>query len=112
MLDIKKLPKVLADLLIAQNEHNSTAYANNFTENAIVYDEGHNYHGKPAIKRWNETTNEKYQTKLEPIGISKKENESVLTVMVSGTFDGSPLPLKYHFVIEESKIASLRVTNN
>jgi ketosteroid isomerase-like protein len=110
MFDLKKLPEVLIDLLTAQNEHNSAAYANSFADDATVYDEGHNYNGKSEIKGWNETTNEKYQTKLDPIGISKTGNESILTVMVSGVFDGSPLPLKYHFVIEENKIVSLRVT--
>lgn len=35
------LPKVVAELIKAQNDFDSLAYANCFTETAIVLDEGH-----------------------------------------------------------------------
>ena len=106
------LPKPIADLIAAQNEYDSKAYADNFSGDAIVYDEGKVYHGEEEIRQWNEMTNAKYHTKLEPLEISNKGEKSIVTVMVSGTFDGSPIPLKYHFEIKESKITSLRITNN
>ncbi len=111
MSDLKKVPQVLVDFVTAQNEFNINEYVQSFADDAVVHDEGHDYHGKSEIKRWNEATNKKYRTRLEPIDFLEKENESILMVMVSGTFDGSPLPLKYHFVIKENKIKSLRVTN-
>ena len=33
----------------------------------------------------------------------------VVTVEVSGTFDGSPITLDYHFTIEGDKIGSLTI---
>ena len=40
----------------------------------------------------------------------KDENaEVVVTVEVSGTFDGSPIRLDYHFKIENEKILSLTI---
>lgn len=112
MSDHKKLPKILEDFVIAQNQHNSYAYVKDFADDAIVHDESKDYNGKSDIKQWNETTNEMYHTNLEPIEFSETKNESVLTVKVSGTFDGSPIILKYHFVIKDNKIISLIVKNN
>ena len=63
MKDVEKLPELIAEFIAAQNEHNSSAYVKNFAEDAIVHDEGKNYHGKSEIKRWNESTNEKYHTR-------------------------------------------------
>jgi hypothetical protein len=37
------------------------------------------------------------------------EAEVVVTVEVSGTFDGSPVTLDYHFTIESDKILSLTI---
>ncbi|RYG12874.1 MAG: nuclear transport factor 2 family protein, partial [Chitinophagaceae bacterium] len=34
------LPKVIADLVTAQNNFDSVAYAKNFSETAVVFDEG------------------------------------------------------------------------
>jgi len=33
-----------------------------------------------------------------------------LTAEISGTFDGSPIILKYYFEIKENKIISLRIS--
>ena len=44
------LPKVLADLVAAQNNADSSAYANCFSDTAVVYDEGKKHIGKEEIK--------------------------------------------------------------
>jgi len=103
------LPTVLSDLVTAQNKYDADAYAQCFTTDAIVYDEGEEHHGLFQIKSWNEATNKKYHTVLSPINFSLHGKESVLKVMVSGTFNGSPLALNYRFTIKDNKIAILRV---
>src|SRR5689334_13165001 len=104
------LPTPITKLILAQNTHNSTAYADLFSDDAIVYDEGKTYHGKDQIKRWNGMTNAKYKTKLEPVEIISSSSIFILSVTVSGSFDGSPITLKYNFEIKENKIHSLRIT--
>ncbi len=106
------LPNVIANLLAAQNSFDNKAYADCFSENAIVYDEGKTHVGKEEIRQWNEMTNIKYRTKLESVEISTSEHKTSLTTKVSGTFSGSPILLKYHFEIVEAKINSLRITDN
>ncbi len=82
MRSIVKLPAVLVALITAQNEHNSQAFAEVFTNDALVHDEGKDYSGKAAIKTWNEDTNKKYNTRLEPEAMREKGAEIILTVLV------------------------------
>ena len=109
MIDTKKLPGVLGELLAAQKNFDSGAFVKTFAENASVHDEGGDYHGTAAIKLWNEETNKKYQTRMEPIAFNDSKGESVLTIRMSGTFPGSPVEAKFHFVISDGKIISLRI---
>ena len=103
------LPKVILQLINSQNEYNSFEFAENFADTAIVHDESKEHHGKAEIKQWNEETNEKYKTQLKPIDFSSTEKESILTTMVSGNFPGSPIQLKYHFIIKDEKIRQLSI---
>jgi len=76
---------------------------------ALVTDEGETHVGKEEIQKWNEHTNEKYQSKIEPIGLSEVKGETVLSASISGPFEGSPLILKYIFGFDGDKIFSLRI---
>jgi hypothetical protein len=104
------LPEIITRLLQAQDQFNSLAYADCFAETAVVYDEDEMHEGKEQIKLWNDVTNEKYRTVLEPIDFRQDENKAVLTAKVSGTFDGSPILLDHHFEMENGLIKSLEIT--
>src|SRR5258708_1252372 len=110
MRRIVKFPPVLLSLITAQNEHKSHAFAEVFINDALVYDEGKDYSGKAAIKTWKEDINKKYNTRLEPEAMREKGAEIILTVLVSGIFEGSPITLEYHFRIKDSKIIYLNIT--
>jgi hypothetical protein len=104
-----KLPQIIADLLRAQEKYDTNSFSECFSNDATVFDEGKIYHGKKEIRQWNEMTNAKYKTKYEPLEISNTEGGIILTAKVSGTFDGSPATIKYHFETRNGKIASLRI---
>ena len=104
-----KLPKVIADLIAAQDKYDSKAFAENFSDDAIVHDEGKTYHGKTKIRKWNEMTNSKYKTKYEPIEVTTNGDKIILTAKISGTFPGSPVLIKYHFETANNKITSLHI---
>lgn len=101
------LPKVLTDLVVAQNGSDSEAYANCFAETAIVFDEGKKHTGKEAIKSWIEKANRDYNTTMRPLAYSA--SKQILEAEISGRFPGSPLVLTYQFIIEEGIIQSLKV---
>ena len=104
-----KLPKVIADLIAAQDKYDSNAFAENFSDEAIVRDEGKTYHEKTEIGQWNDMTNAKYKTKYEPLEVTANDDKIILTAKISGTFPGSLVIIKYHFQTKNGKITSLHI---
>ena len=104
-----KLPEIIASLLAAQDKFDSKAFAENFSEDAIVHDEGKIHRGKAEIRKWNESTNAKYKTRYKPLGIKTKKNKITMKAEISGTFEGSPAIINYDFEIKEGKIHSLKI---
>jgi hypothetical protein len=74
-----------------------------------IRDEGETLHGKKAIEDWITKTIEKYKFQFKPLNIKHDPSEIVIAVEVSGTFDGSPITLDYHFMVAGDKIVSLAI---
>ena len=105
------LPKVLTDLIKAQNEFDAFAYANLFSETAEVFDEGKTHKGRPEIEQWIDHSNKNYQSVMKPLEYTENGTTSILTAECSGTFPGSPITLKFHFDIVDGQIQHLKVTD-
>ncbi|GAB6124262.1 nuclear transport factor 2 family protein [Dysgonomonas termitidis] len=104
-----KLPKVISDLLAAQKNYDSEAYADCFSETALVIDEEKEYKGQKAIKNWIEDANQQFKTRMKPTKYSGTDSKAILTAVVSGDFDGSPVALDYHMETKDSKITRLEI---
>ena len=104
------LPKVVDTLVETQNSFDSVAYANCFSETAVVVDEGKTHHGRKEIERWIADSNERYKATITPVGFEERENESLLKAETSGNFPGSPFILTYHLIINNDLIESLKFT--
>ncbi|GAA4453314.1 nuclear transport factor 2 family protein [Rurimicrobium arvi] len=104
------LPKVVTDLIDAQNTFDSVAYANCFSETGIMCDEGKDFEGRSAIRHFIEEANKKYQSTMKPLDYTESGNSGILSAECSGTFPGSPLILKFHFKIDDGQIQYLKVT--
>lgn len=104
------LPKVVADLVVAQNNFDSIAYATCFSETAVVFDEGKTHTGRKEIEHWIADANERYKATMKPVSFEEKELESLLKAESSGNFDGSPIVLSYHLKIVDELIQSLKIT--
>jgi hypothetical protein len=105
------LPKVIADLVKAQDNYDSVAYANCFSETGVMFDEGKTHQGRTEIQHWIAKGNEKYKTVMKPIAFTETDTSSVLSAEISGTFDGSPIHLNFHFELNNGFIQSLKITN-
>jgi hypothetical protein len=102
------LPEVLQKLVKAQNHFDSAAYANCFTETAVVYDEGKTHKGKKEIESWIQNAQKQYSVSMKPLTYS--DEKQTLHAEISGTFPGSPLTLTYHYAFSNGLIQSLRIT--
>ena len=103
------LPRTIQNYIDASNAHDVQSILSYFSENAVVRDEGETLHGRKAIEDWITRTIEKYKFQFKPVSIKDDNAGVVVTVEVSGTFDGSPITLDYHFTIEGDKILSLTI---
>ncbi|MFL9838732.1 nuclear transport factor 2 family protein [Flavobacterium sp. ST-75] len=111
-MDTIDLPKVVLGLVKAQNDFDAVAYADCFSENAEVLDEGKTYKGKDEIKAWIEDANKRYQVTMNPVAFTKAgDTNNVLSAEISGSFPGSPLVLQYHLNIVNEQIHSLEITS-
>ncbi|MCE7065111.1 nuclear transport factor 2 family protein [Dyadobacter sp. CY326] len=106
-----KLPSNIERLIKAQNDKNSTTFAEHFTADATVADEGSSYSGRDEIRDWNEQTTKKYQMQLKPIDFTRTGAKGTLAVEVTGTFPGSPAVMQYHLELNDTRISSLRITD-
>lgn len=103
------LPKLISDLIAAQNNLDAVAYTACFSETAVVFDEGKTHTGRTAIQKWIEKSNKENQTVLRPVSYKEAENGAVLKAEISGTFPGSPAVLSFHMVYQEGLIKSLKI---
>lgn len=104
-----KLPPIIDAFLKAKNDYDSFAFVECFADDAIVQDEGREMRGKAIVKKWIEDSNAKYQDTVTAQGLVERDNETVLTAQVSGYFEGSPVLLDFHFIINEGKIIRLSI---
>lgn len=81
-----------------------------FTENAVVTDERQIHIGRDAIRRWKTEASAKFSYTTDPFQVSEEGGQTVVTAHVSGDFPGSPVDLRYGFVVEGEKIARLEIT--
>ena len=104
-----KLPGIIKRCVEASNEHDVKSIVACFSDEAFVRDEREEHRGKKDIEAWIVKTIEKYKFQFKPLSVNDGDVEVVVTVQVSGTFDGSPVTLNYHFTMENEKISSLTI---
>ena len=93
----------------AADRGDGDAVARCFTERAVVMDEGHTYNGRAAIRQWRTEAAAKYNYTSEPVAVEREDGKTVVTSHLVGDFPGSPVDLRYFFVLDGNKIASLEI---
>jgi len=103
------LPPLIQRYIDASNTHDVRLILACFNDDAVVRDENETHRGKTDIERWITTTIQKYNFQFKPLSSQERENDTLVSVEVSGTFPGSPISLDYHFAIAHDKIACLTI---
>ncbi|WP_423822449.1 hypothetical protein V5738_00590 [Salinisphaera sp. SPP-AMP-43] len=103
------LPEPIAAYFEADRQ-NGPAVARCFTNNGVVVDEGQIHSGLAAIETWKTKTSAQTPYICEPILFELQGRKRVVTGLVAGNFPGSPILLRYIFVLERGQIASLEIT--
>ncbi|RYD92182.1 nuclear transport factor 2 family protein [Noviherbaspirillum suwonense] len=103
------LPVPVAAYLSAANANDPLALRACFTADAIIQDEGKEYHGVEAIVAWKEKTDVLYSPTIEAQRVEGDPPNYCLHALVSGNFPGSPATLAYRFVLRGDRIAALEI---
>lgn len=104
-----ELPTPIAAYFTSDSTGDARAIAGCFTQGAVVVDEGNTYTGRDAIRQWMANASTKYAYTVEPFAISEDGGKAVVTSRLVGNFPGSPVDLRYVFVLSEDKIARLEI---
>jgi hypothetical protein len=104
-----ELPKPIAGYFEADAGLSAEAIAACFTPAAVVKDEGHTYTGRDAIRRWKDDSSAKYSYTSEPFSIAEEAGRIVVARHLAGDFPGSPVDLRFFFVLDGEKISELEV---
>ena len=102
------LPGPIAAYFAADKE-GGEAVARCFTEAAVVKDEGRTHRGRAAIRQWKEDASTRYQYTSEPVACERRDGAVVVTSRLTATFPGSPVNLRFFFILEGDAIASLEI---
>jgi hypothetical protein len=103
------LPEPLSAYFDAKNRHDIDAMLAPFAADAVVKDEGEERRGLAAIRAWLEETTRKYRDTVEVTDVAEGGGRTVVTAMVSGTFPGSPVQLRFAFTIGNDRIGRLEI---
>ncbi|QZP07664.1 nuclear transport factor 2 family protein [Caenibius sp. WL] len=103
------LPNPIAAYFEADRQKGAEAIARCFTEHAVVKDEGRTYTSREAIRRWKADSANKYSYAAETVAIGHDNGRIVVTRHLVGDFPGSPVDLRYFFVLQSDEIAELEI---
>ncbi|MGD9810125.1 MAG: nuclear transport factor 2 family protein [Sphingobium sp.] len=106
---IIELPGVIAEYFAADKKGNAEAISKCFTPDAVVVDEGNTYSGRDAIRQWMANASTQYSYTVEPFALAQEGERIVVTSHLVGNFPGSPVDLRYFFVLKGDKIAELEI---
>lgn len=105
-----KLPRGLAAYFDAGRTGDPDAVAAAFTETGIVKDEGKLHQGREAIRDWMAEAAQRYGYTAEPFLITDEQGRIQVSAHVTGRFPGSPIDLRFLFLLAADRIAALEIT--
>ena len=105
-----KLPKAIEAYFEADRIRSPDVIAATFTENGIVKDKGLTHRGRDAIRAWMADEAQQYSYTVEPFLIATDNGKSQVTAHAVGDFPGSPIDLRFFFVLAGDKVAELEIT--
>ena len=103
------VPEPVAAYFAAEEAKDAGKLSLCFVEDGTVHDEGRDYRGREAIRRWKQEVDQKYQYVLLPLGAQTNGDEVTVRTRLTGNFPGSPVEVNHIFTLSNNSIASLLI---
>ena len=81
------IPEPIKSAIEAANAHNTSSFLSNFADTALLSDEGREYRGIEAIKKWSDEKLIGANVTFEIIDIRTSSHDNVVTAEIDGDFD-------------------------
>lgn len=103
------LPTTIENYFLSEKTDAIEFLGDFFANHAVVRDESASHHGLDAIKAWK--TKGKLTTgyMVEPQSVLQRDDQTVVSALVSGRFPGSPVRLTYRFRLVSERIVELEI---
>ena len=108
------LPTIITEYLAASDGGNVDAMVTCFAEDAVVFDENHDWRGHAGIRQWREGVAAAFEYTLEVRGadalgqVDGVERHDVYT-HIEGSFPGGTADLTQQFGLRDDRIATLQI---
>ncbi len=108
------LPPVISGYLAASDRGDAEAVVRCFAEDAVVVDEGQEWRGTAAIRRWRDTVATAYDYTVQVTGanavgeVDGVERHDVY-LHLEGNFPGGEVDLTDRFALRDGRIARLEI---
>lgn len=104
-----QLPIPIAAYFEADGSRDAGAVADCFSVDGLVKDQRRTHLGREAIRRWKAEAASSFAYTVEPFAIGVDGARTVVTSQVVGDFPGSPVDLRYIFVLDDDCISKLEI---
>jgi ketosteroid isomerase-like protein len=107
---MRQIPDVVGQYQAAHDRHDVAAALAAFTPDAVVKDDGHEYHGQDEIRDWLARASTQFTYTRTPLGADAVDADTwVVTNRLEGSFPGGIVDLRYRFVLTDDLIAVLEI---
>ena len=104
------VPPAVRAWLAAHGLHDADAEVAQMTDNVVVVDNGIEYSGRAAARAWTTSVNERFEYSATVLTADVHGDAVVATTHVEGDFPGSPINLRYQFLLSDGLISALTVS--
>ncbi len=105
-----ELPDVVSRYQQAHDRRDTDAALATFSEDAHVADDGKEYRGSDEIRGWLDTAAAEFTFTRTLVSTALTGDDTWLVVNhLAGDFPGSPVDLRYRFVLEDGRITELEI---
>ena len=107
---LTELPTAIATYMDAHDRHEVATALAQFTDDAIVMDDGHTYTGRVGVETFLTKAASEFTFTRELIGAEQSApNEWLVTNHIVGNFPGGVVDLRYHYRLDGGLIARLEI---
>lgn len=103
------LPPSVQNYFSGKNARDFDVAVSGFGQSAVVLDEGRAHEGPVAIRAWLEETVARYDDQATVRSVASSGNGVEVRAEIAGTFPGSPILLRFDFILEDGHISRLEI---